>query len=83
MKFNHIFSLFIQAAIKSYSEKDTNESRRNGEDLMNSTIIALKECLDNSMQVHRHNSLNYIHTCCKENILNKDVIQRKNYTYAS
>ena len=77
-----MFSLFIQAAIKSYSGKDTNESRRNGEDLMNSTIVALKECLDNSMQVHGHKSLNYIHTCCKENILNKDVIQRKNFIYA-
>ena len=77
-----MFSLFILAAIKSYSEKDTNESRRGGEDLMNSTIVALKECLDNSMQVHENKSLNYIHTCCKENILNRDVIQRKNFIYA-
>ena len=77
-----MLSLFIQAAIKSYSEKDTDESRRNGEDLMKSTIVALKECLDNTMQVHRHNTVNYIHACCKENILNNDVIQRKNYTYA-
>ena len=83
LKFDYILSLFIQATIKSYSEKNTDESRRNGEDLMKSTIVALKECLDKAMQAHRHNAVNYIHTCCKENILNKDVIQRKNYTYAS